>query len=310
MILTVTPDPAVDKILMVERWTPGVPMWAKQARLSVGGKGLDASVALRHLGQPTVGLAFLAGETGGELAGLLEAYGIPLEAVWAGGVTRTATIINELAVHRHNHIFSGGLEIDPAQREAFLQSYRAKLVEAGWVIAGGVLPPSLPENFYAAIVEEALHADKPILIDCFRAFMLQALPSHPTVAKLNWREFESTFALQAVDLQDLKQKAAGVYHQHGLETLVVTCGPDGMLAFTRQGVFHAVPPRLEAVNAAGAGDAASAAIAWRRQAGDGWPETLRWAAAVSAAAVLTEGTGDCRMQDVQQILPQVQVRSI
>ena len=85
MILTVTLNSAIDKVLLVDEFTPGLPMQAHKVVTSVGGKGLDAAVTLRHLGVETVGLAFVAGENGRQLAGLLESYGILPELIVAVG---------------------------------------------------------------------------------------------------------------------------------------------------------------------------------------------------------------------------------
>src|SRR5512133_3704061 len=105
MFLTLTPNPVVDINLLVEVWTPGRSLVARKRVISVGGKGLDASVALRHLGQATTGLYLAAGKTGRDLGDLLDSYGITAEPVWAGGETRTAYIIAEQQAVQHTHVF-------------------------------------------------------------------------------------------------------------------------------------------------------------------------------------------------------------
>jgi 1-phosphofructokinase family hexose kinase len=310
LFLTVTPDPVLDEIFIIEEWTPGVPMRSLKTTTSVGGKGLDASVALRHLGQDTVGLAFLAGRTGQELARLVQTYGIALEAVWTGGSTRTAHIVAEARQNRHSHLFSGGIEIDAAQHEAFFQRFQQLLSQAAWVILGGIIPQALPASFYHPLIEAATRVGVPVLVDAFGDFMLEAINAHPAVVKMNRREIGLTFGEEPQEFDDLLAKASKIYRQYDLNTLVVTSGAEGIAAFTPQGVVHALPPHLQAVNAAGAGDAASAAIAWRQSLGDDWSETLRWAAAAGAAVVLTEGTADCRLEDICRIYSQVQVRQI
>ena len=67
---------------------------------------------------------------------------------------------------------------------------------------------------------------------------------------------------------------------------------------------------MKEVNAAGAGDAVSAAIVYRITQGDDWTQALTWAAAVSAAVVLTEGTAECSMTDIQNLYPKVWVKKL
>lgn len=310
MFLTVTPDPVLDKVFIIEEWTPDTPMRALRTTTSVGGKGLDASVALSHLGQPSVGLAFLAGPTGIELAQLVEAYGIRLEAIWAGGVTRTAHLISEIKHSRTSHLFTGDLEIKGEHLDEFNRRFKAHLPQADWMICGGKVPQALPSEFFLPLVREAVETGIPVLIDSFSGYLRPVLAARPTVVKMNRKEFEWTFGEPVENREGLRQAAEKVYRSHDLHTLVITCGEQGILGLTPEGAFQAIPPRLKAVNTAGAGDAASAAIAWRQASGDSWEETLRWAAAVSAAVVLTEGTADCRMEDIQNIYPQVRVLDV
>jgi 6-phosphofructokinase 2 len=98
-----------------------------------------------------------------------------------------------------------------------------------------------------------------------------------------------------------------VRREYRLPALVVTCGKQGILALTPEGDFLAAASEQAVVNAAGAGDAVSAGLAWRLSLGDGWEETLRWAAAAGAATVLTAGTADCELAQVERIYPQVKI---
>lgn len=307
-ILTVTPDPVYDRTLFIEAFTRGELMHAGKTVTSVGGKGLDSSVALTHLGVPTTALAFLAGATGQNLSDLVAGYDIPLAAIWAGGETRTATILAEQQASTHSHIFSGGLTITADERHAFIERYRALLAQADFVISGGILPSSLPEDFFAVLIREAVAQGKPFLLDSFGPYMRAGIKARPTIAKLNHHELHDTFTVPFTEFADLIEPARAIRERYAVETLVVTCGAEGILLLCNEGIYHARPPVQRVVSAAGAGDAASAALAWRRLVGDDWPDAVCWAAAVSAAAVLTERTADFALSDVERILPDVHVR--
>jgi 1-phosphofructokinase family hexose kinase len=308
IFLSVTPNPALDKILKIDSWQRGELIIALEKVTSVGGKGLDASVALRHLGQPTVGLHFAAGSTGHELLHKVNDYGIIPDVIWVGGETRTATIISESNPATHTHIFSGDLSISNAQVEELFSRYKNHLNDACWVITGGKLPPGIDTSFFGSLVETANVAGVPILIDSFGKPLEICLEKGPTVVKMNIREFNQTFSYGNNQSDEFISNAKKVYEQQKLQSLIVTCGEAGIFAFTEDGVFHASAPVQNVVNAVGAGDAASAAIAWKLSQGEKWLEVLRWAAAVSAASVLTQGTSDFQMKEVLQILPEVKIK--
>ena len=310
MILTVTPNSALDKVLFIQKWVPGGTMRTEKTVTSVGGKGLDSSVVLRHLGVETVGLTFVAGRTGYELIHLLEKYGIIPEVVWVGGKTRVAYVVSEAQHERHSHLITGKLNINPTQVEEFLQRFRHRVREAAWVICAGSLPLNLPVTFYRTIIEEAKQYHVPVLLDSSGKAVEEAIPACPEILKMNREEFERTFNLPCSNLEDLKQQADQVYRTYNLPSLVITCASNGILSYSQGGTFHTRAPRQKPVNAAGAGDAVSSALVWRLSQGDSWRDALKWVGATAAAVVLTEGTADCHMQDILRILPQVKIDEI
>ena len=310
MILTVTPNTALDKVLFIDEWKSGLPMQTSKVITSVGGKGLDSSVVLRHLGVETVGICFVAGKTGIELINLVENYGITPEPVWVDGETRLAYVIVEQRHHRHNHIISGLLSITPYHCEQILEKFTQKVNGASYVICAGSIPSGIPADFYSRMTEIAHQAGIPILIDSQDVGITGALPAAPDIIKMNWNEFECTFEQRADTIDVLVERAKSVFCEKEMKALLITCAEGGILAFTPQGAFHALAPRQQAVNAAGAGDAASSGLVWRLSSGDRWAEALRWSAAISAATVLTEGTADCHMEDILRILPEIELKPL
>ena len=310
MFLTVTLNSALDRVIYIEAFQPEAYMRSTRMVTSVGGKGLDASVALRTLGAETVGLSFVAGATGQELARVLESYGITPDLIWVEGETRIAHVIVETDYHRHSHVLTGQLDVSPDAWQRLLDRYQSNLPEADWVIAGGSLPASVPVSAYKTLSEMALSRDKPILIDSRGQPILEAIKARPTVLKMNRAEYIETFGVAAETVTELKPHVERLAKSQGLTNIVITSGGGGILAHTLEGTFLATAPRQRQVNAAGAGDAVSAALSWRLSQGDSWPDALRWAAATGAAVVLTEGTADCHMADIQRILPETDVRTL
>lgn len=310
MILTITPNSSLDRVLYIDEFRPGGVMRTSKVVESVGGKGLDASVVLRTLGVETVGLSMVAGTVGQRLVELLEQYGIQHDLVWVQGDTRIAHVIVEELNNRHSHVTTETLVITVKDSDELLRRLRSRLAEADWVIAAGSLPPDSPISYYRRVSETASELGVPMLLDSAGAPILETLPAPPTILKLNRSEFLQTFDVQAMTLDELREEAEEVARRHRLPSLVLTCGEDGILALTPEGSFLATSPKQEEVNAAGAGDAVSAALAWRFSLGDSWSGALRWAAAASAAVVLTEGTADCHMRDMDRILPGTRVQRL
>jgi 1-phosphofructokinase family hexose kinase len=310
MILTVTLNSALDRLLFLDEFRPGTTMRPQKMVEAVGGKGFDVSVVLQTLQAGNLALGVVAGLTGQQLVKLLDGYGLTYDLVWVEGETRIAHVLIETRHHRHSHVIAGGLSVPAEAYQNLLARCQAHLGRVKWVIASGSLAAGVPVEAYQHLVHLAHQAGVPSLIDSSGPPVLATLAEPPTILKMNEQEFEQTFALQAGTMEVLISAGQRLRAQYQLPALVITCGPRGTLLFMPEAAYLATIPPQQAVNAAGAGDAVSAALVWRRLAGDNWQEALRWAVATGAAVVLTEGTADCRWADIERLLPQAQVSLI
>jgi 1-phosphofructokinase family hexose kinase len=310
MILTVCPNPALDKIIFIEKWTPGTPMRTTKIVSCVGGKGFNSAAALRQLGVETTSIGFFAGKTGRELISAINDYGIKSVPVWVEGETRISHVIAETKTQIHNHVIAGEISISSVQKKEFIEKYKSLVQKAKWVIFAGSLPDCLPDDFYYELITYANEIGIPSLIDSQKDSLIKGINAFPKIMKLNSDEFEWTFKQKVDSEESLIRQAREQKNLLKIKNLVLTLSKEGMLAFTSEGDFHVIPPLQFPVNAAGAGDCASAAIVWQLSEGRSWKTALQWAGAVSAASVLTERTADFNMADVLEIFPQVQIEKI
>lgn len=310
MILTFTPNPGLDYLIFIDEFRPGIRIQAEGARYSLGGKGVDTSVALRTFEVDTLALSFVAGTAGQRYLELLDSYGIRHDMVWQEGETRVMHVVVERRHRRHTHLITSTLPINEASAADLLGRYQTHLSEANWVIAAGTLAPGWPATLYQNLIELAQAAQVPILVDSSGLPLRHAIQARPTVLKLNDTEFTDTFQTQVTSIADLYAQARALREREQLPALVITCGKEGILALTSEGDYLATAPEQVAINAAGAGDTASGILAWRLGLGESWPEALRWAAAASAASVLTDGTADSRREDVERLWPQVTIQTM
>ena len=80
-----------------------------------------------------------------------------------------------------------------------------------------------------------------------------------------------------------------------------------MTVFTPGGSWRATPPARMVGNPTGAGDAAAAALIAGAVAGAPWPDRLRDAVALSAAAVLQPAAGSFDMHHYRRFVPRIVV---
>src|SRR5262245_8336749 len=88
MILTITPNPALDYTVRVDAFELGRRSKYRDPRIDPAGKGINVSRMVRRLGEPTLALGFAAGPTGDLLRQGLDREGVPHEFVSISGLTR------------------------------------------------------------------------------------------------------------------------------------------------------------------------------------------------------------------------------
>ena len=306
MFLTITPNACLDRVLFIDRFVAESTMRTRKAIDSVGGKGFDVSVALRCMWQETLAVGFKAGAVGAALAALVGSYGIQTDLVEVPGETRIAHVIVEEALHRHSHVTTRGYSVSPAAYDSLLDRIRSHLSRCAWVYAGGSLPEGMPEDCCQTITRLVHEHGKPVLLDVSGSPAWLALPSRPEILKMNRQEFQATFDKNPASMDELAEAAATLAAARGLSAFVITCGREGILAVTPQSTTLTRGPQMQEVNAAGAGDAASAALMWRLSQGDDWSQSLRWAAAAGAATLLTEATAESDLQTIKELLPKIE----
>jgi len=310
MIITVTFNSALDRLLFIDEFQPGTTIRPHKMVEAVGGKGFDVSVVLQALGVENLALGFVAGLNGQQLVKLLEGYSIRHDLDWVEGETRIAHVVVETIHHRHTHLIAAGLSVSNKAYQKFLKRYRAHLKKTTWVVTGGSVAPRMPVTVYRDLTELAHQAGVSMLLDSFGPPLLETLALSPAILKMNHQEFNQTFKIQTHSLDELATTARTIRQTHGLPALVITCGPEGILAITAKESYLATAPTQQAVNAAGAGDSVSAALLWRFLAGDDWPAALRWAAATGAAVTLTEKTAEYHWPDVERLVRNTTVQRL
>lgn len=309
MILTVTPNTALDRILFVEDFAIGRTARAQGAADGMGGKGAVTSWILGQLGVPSTATGLAAGETGRRMAGILEAAGVATDFLWVAGETRTNYVVARPSDGAQGTITVSGLEATPADGVRLAERVAGYLGECRYLLCGGSLPPGLPADWYAPLIARAREQGVTVLLDASGPFLAPNVAARPHIIKPNADEAE---VLLGRPLPTLEAAAAGAVElrARGIETVAITLGERGAVVATDEGTFRVPPLAVRVVNTAGAGDGFNAGLLMARSRGADWPEALRLAGAVATSILLTPGTGACRPEDVAALLPRVRVERL
>ncbi|MFK4112405.1 1-phosphofructokinase [Streptomyces sp. NPDC002176] len=285
MILTVTPNPSLDRTYEVPALERGEVIRASGERMDPGGKGVNVSRAVAAAGRRTLAVLPLGGAPGALIAELLDAQGIEVAPVPVAGATRSNIALAE-ADGVLTKINAPGPELTAAEEESLLDTVRTHSADADWIACCGSLPLGLAPSWYADVVARAHSGGARIALDTSGPALLQALRARPDVVKPNAEELSAAVGRPLSTVGDAV-KAAEELRAMGARAVLASLGADGQLLVEDDGAWFGTA-RVAAVRSnVGAGDSSLAGFLI---AGGSGPEALASALAHGAAAVQLPGS--------------------
>ncbi|MEE1755817.1 1-phosphofructokinase [Streptomyces sp. SP18CS02] len=285
MILTVTPNPSLDRTYEVPALERGEVLRATGERTDPGGKGVNVSRAVAAAGHRTVAVVPLGGAPGALVAELLAGQGIEVAPVRVAGHTRSNIAVAE-PDGTLTKINAPGPELTADEAEAILRSVGVHAPTADWVACCGSLPRGLAPEWYAELVARAHGHGSRIALDTSGPSLLAALSARPDVVKPNVEELAEAVGRPLATVGDAV-KAAEELRAAGAGAVLASLGADGQLLVSKAGVLHGYAAVAAVRSNVGAGDASLAGFL---AAGGEGPGALAAAVAHGAAAVQLPGS--------------------
>ena len=316
MIIVVCLNPALDVTHHVDAVDWGGVNRPRAVHARPGGKGLNVARTLHALGVDVLVLGLAGGITGAGIEAALRERGVPAALTPVAGETRrTFSVVDDTRV---TAFYEPGPTVSEEEFAGFRRGYEQALEEAAAVVLSGSLPPGLADSTYAMLIETAAAAAVPAVLDTHGEALRRGAAAGPAIVKPNLAELAaladpaaSSALVPATDgPANLATAAAAAGQLRGAQAVVITLGPDGLLATTGDGCWRARAPAAGTGNATGAGDAVAAALTHGLVLGRPWDERLRHAAALGAATAAAPVAGEFRRQDYLGALTAVTVEEV
>jgi 1-phosphofructokinase family hexose kinase len=309
VIVTVTPNPVLDRTLTVPHMAIDEVLRATSTRLDWGGKGFNVARALAAWGMESVAMAFAGGATGQMLERGLHDLAIATDFIPVAGETRTNVVVVDQASGHHIKVNEAGPVVQPGEWERLLARAWQR-VQPGdtWVLAGS-LPPGVPAGFYADLIELLQAAGARALLDTSGEPLRLGCAARPFLVKPNAAEAAEVTG-HAVDSPAYAWRAASELLQMGIEMVALSMGADGLLLATRERAVWARPPAVPVSNPTGAGDSLLAGIVWALCHELALEEIAGWGVAAGTASAMAEGVSVGSRAAVEAIYAQVHVEEL
>jgi 1-phosphofructokinase len=301
MILCVTPNPAVDRALIVPGFLPGEVFRSTQTLTIAAGKGVSLARAAQTLGADVCCSGFLGGRTGEFHRELLAHEGIRTAWTRIEAETRTCIIIADPNSGKSTVVNEPGPTVNSQDWQRLHDDILREAAHADYVCFSGSVPPGSSLDLYGSLIRELCAAGHPVWVDSSGEALRTALAAAPTGIKVNGAEIG---ALLGMDVNDSVTafRAASRLRQMGIDNAVVTLGELGAVMANASGEWCAQPPRVQVICAVGSGDAFFAGLISSLAANIAPDEALRRAVAAGAANALSLGAGRFTRQEFDSVL--------
>ena len=302
MIIVVCLNPALDVTHHLDAVDWGGVNRPRAVRARPGGKGLNVARTLHALGVDVLVLGLAGGITGAGVETALRERCVPAAFTPVGGETRrTFSVVDDSRV---TAFYEPGPAVSEEEFAGFRRGYEQALDGAAAVVLSGSLPPGLEPATYATLIQAA---GIPAVLDTHGEALRLGAAAGAAIVKPNLAELKS---LTGHKLATPDEVIAAAGQLRGAQAVVVTLGPDGLLAATGDGCWRARATAAVTGNATGAGDAVAAALTHGLVLGRPWDERLRHAAALGAATAAAPVAGEFRRQDYLGALTAVTVEEV
>jgi len=306
LILTLTVNPAIDRNITVDQLVFEDRAYILSSEESPGGRGLNNSCVIHSFGGKTAAVATAGGEPGMRLKEMLGSCGFQVDTVEVQAPTRTNMNISD----RHGltiKLNEKGAPITPDEVKQVELAVSKRLPEAKWMMLCGSLPPGVPDDFYARLIENAKPLGVRTLLDTDGRALEAGIEAGPTVVAPNQQEAERLLNKALLTRMQF-QEAAERIRLMGPQMVVLSLGSRGCLGARDGLIVEAVPPRVEVVCPIGAGDALAASFVWAMRRKDDFVDALRWGVAAGTASAMLPGVTFASYSQAKEIYRNVQVR--
>ncbi|WP_299563316.1 1-phosphofructokinase family hexose kinase [uncultured Mycolicibacterium sp.] len=302
-IVTVTVNPALDITTSTEVVRHTSKVRCGSVRHDPGGGGINVARVAHVLGARATAVCALGGHTGALLAELLEAEGVPYEAVRIAGLTRESLTVDETSTGRQYRFVLPGPALSEDEQQRLLRRLRTAADGAAVVVASGSLPPGVPADFYQRVAELCTETGARLVLDSSGGGLAHVHGAY--LVKPSRRELAEYVGRDLATEADLRAAAHELIDRGVARVVVASLGGDGALLATAEGDRRFPAMAVHQVSAVGAGDAMVAGITVALVRDRPLDDAVRHGIAAASAMLLTPGTAPCRREDAERLYREI-----
>lgn len=309
MIHVLCPNPAIDKLYAIDGFKPGEDYPGQRPGVRFGGKGVNVARVLSQLGAQVHLYAFMGEES--EMGFRREMQGrCVCTFVTTQGACRTTVNIIDRKNGSETVITETGPRVSDAQVKKLLEALGANIRPGDLVACSGSIIAGAPGDLYARVSRIAREKGARCALDCNAKALPESLAeAHYALGKPNERELCALLGEERTqEPEKIVQLARRLMPPY--DALLVSMGKSGGVWVDGEQAYVSRVPDLPIVSTVGSGDATLAGALRAMEQGLAADEALRLSMACGVANAMLGEVGSIRMEDVQAVAAQIDIRRI
>ena len=308
LITSICLNPCFDKTVNVETLLPGQVNRIRDARVDLGGKGINVAVVARRLGLDVQCIGIMGENGASDLTAMMDREGLKHRFLTVRGHVRTNMKVYSLDGQGVTEFNEPGTPLTSDILSEFTRIAEETTSDSDMIVLTGSLPPGCPEGTYRDLML-ALKGKRCILDTEGKELELAAKGACPFLIKPNLREMEATLGIELRTMRAIRD-AALLFIRLGVKHSVVSMGAMGAMYVSAEKTLFSPALRVDTKSTVGAGDAMIGGMLLGYEIEKDMSKAFRYGIAAGAAGVMTEGTQLIVKSDFDALLDQVRIQEV
>lgn len=304
-IVTITMNPALDRSTRVGRVVPEQKLSCDIPKHDPGGGGINVARAIHKMGGEAQAHYLSGGAIGMILQELLDREGVDHYPTSVAEATRANLTVLDESSGQQFRFGMPGPTVRADEWPRMLDMIRELEPRPAYVVAGGSLPPGVPDDFYARLADPVEETGARFVVDARGAPLREAVDRGVYLIKPNVRELGTLEGAKIEREQEQEATAKKLIEAGKTEVVVVSLGAAGALLVTEDVCTRIRAPSVRVVSKIGAGDSTVGGIVLALARGKPIVQAVRYGVAAGAAAVISPGTELCKLEDVERLYDKI-----
>ncbi|MCX8011377.1 MAG: 1-phosphofructokinase family hexose kinase, partial [Ignavibacteria bacterium] len=262
MILTITLNPLLEKVLYFNQVKLGEVNRAYKVKLNAGGKGINVSRQLNMFKLDNLATGFLGGENGKRLKHILHQENIKNSFVQIKSETREGIVIRTDSSN-DTSFFDPNPIIEKGEIKEFIEKSLKFITNSEMVIFSGSQPNDVDNTYckeiFTTLINFANENDKIVILDIYGKNLNEILKAEPLIVHFNKSEAEDSFSVRLNDKNSILKFLQKIYEQ-GIKIFILTDGENTFYAINQGFIYEVTPIKVHTINSTGSGDAFMAGL--------------------------------------------------